>query len=345
MTKLYFAGLFICLANAGCASERLYVKVRDDKGAPVTNATVSVQFSSSHVVFSSGTTKNYKAKTDSTGNAVVKFNCTSSDIWWHVEADGYYRSNTMKTHFKGEDVVIPPVFGYWKLHEHEKKAEITLYPKKNPQPMYMYSRGMGVKSPIKNGRYGFDLQLFDWLPPYGKGKIADFYYVRERLDETNSVVKAKFGQSRFFLFKNGESGYPKLGDIIGRIEFEKNCGAYVEKKTGCKTFPSLYCADINKDFKSSFPISIVGNDKREVWLQESSIIGDDEYMVIKSRVKYDDKGNIVSYNYSKILGSFGLSYKVSADEIVFNPRPNDTNLEFDPERNLSQGKTGRGMLP
>lgn len=32
-------------------------------------------------------------------------------------------------------------------------------------------------------------------------------------------------------------------------------------------------------------------------------------------------------------------------ELVFNPRPNDTNLEFDPKQNLYHGKKGRGMIP
>ena len=68
-------------------------------------------------------------------------------------------------------------------------------------------------------------------------------------------------------------------------------------------------------------------------------------MVIRSRVKRDEKGTIVSANYSKILGSMGLMGRVSVEEAVFNPRPNDTNLEFDPERNLYQGKKGRGVIP
>lgn len=68
-------------------------------------------------------------------------------------------------------------------------------------------------------------------------------------------------------------------------------------------------------------------------------------MVIRSRVKCDEKGNIVSANYSKILGTMRLVGGVGVKEAVFNPRPNDTNLEFDPDRNLYQGKKGRGMIP
>lgn len=68
-------------------------------------------------------------------------------------------------------------------------------------------------------------------------------------------------------------------------------------------------------------------------------------MVIRSRVKCDENGNIVAANYSKILGPMGLFGMVGLKEVVFNPRPNDTNLEFDPNRNLYQGKKGRGMIP
>ena len=46
----YLSIMALLFAGTGCASERLYVKVVDDEGAPVSNATVSVYFSSSHVI-------------------------------------------------------------------------------------------------------------------------------------------------------------------------------------------------------------------------------------------------------------------------------------------------------
>ena len=113
---------FLLLGNVGCASESLYVKVVDDEGRPVSNATVNVDFTSSHVVFGEGTDHHYEAKTDSNGNAVVKFNCTSSDFAWSVEADGYYRSDLHTENFKGEDVIIPPGIGHVVLHEHDKRG-------------------------------------------------------------------------------------------------------------------------------------------------------------------------------------------------------------------------------
>jgi hypothetical protein len=86
-------------------------------------------------------------------------------------------------------------------------------------------------------------------------------------------------------------------------------------------------------------------DEFRVWVCESPVINGNEYMVIRSRVKCDEQGNIISANYSKILGPAGFAGLINLEESVFNPRPNDTNLEFDPERNLYQGKKGRGMIP
>ena len=74
------------------------------------------------------------------------------------------------------------------------------------------------------------------------------------------------------------------------------------------------------------------------------VIGKEEYLVLRTRVLHDQKGNIISSNFSRILGEFKVVPSVTSAEVIFNPRPNDTNLEFDPERNLSQGKTGRGMV-
>ena len=345
MKKTLVLVLLFPIAHLGCASERLYVKVVDDEGVPVSNATVNVGFSSGHVVFGQGRSCDYKAKTGQDGNAVVKFNGGSSDVYWSVQAKGYYPCDTRHEVFNIEVVQIPPIFYKVNMLEHEKRGDVVLYRKKNPQPMYAYTREMDIKSPLANGRYGFDLERFDWLPPHGRGKVADFYYIRERPDVTNMNVKVKWRQSNYFLFKDREPSHPNLGDVIGRIEFDENCGAYIGKQTGCESFPSVYRADPYRKYLRSFPIKIRSNGGNTSWLEEDDVVKCGEYMVIRSRVKCDEHGNIVSANYSKILGSMGLMGMVGLEEAVFNPRPNDTNLEFDPERNLYQGTKGRGMIP
>ena len=110
MSKCRIMLTFLFLAHAGCAGERLYVKVVDDEGIPVSNATVNVGFSSGHVAFAQGRSCDYKAKTGRDGNAVVRFDGGSSDVYWSVKADGYYPSDTHHEVFNVEVVQVPPVF-------------------------------------------------------------------------------------------------------------------------------------------------------------------------------------------------------------------------------------------
>ena len=291
------------------SSERFRVTVTDSEGLPVTNALVSLGFSAGNVVFAEGKSYNYEAKTDTQGKAEIKFDCKSSDFGWAVKADGYYRSDVYTEHFKGEDVIVPPVFVKVVLHEHEKHGEVTLYRKKNPQPMYAYGlyESLKVRWPRENGRYGFDLRLFDWVAPKGKGEVADFYFVRNVVDG-------------------------KPGECVGHLEFDDKCGAYVRKQTGSKSFPSTYGAETNAVFTSRFQFMFL-NDKGAI--DYGAIIGKDEYMVLRTRVKCDDNGNIKETNYSKILGLFGKGKGgVETMETVFNPRVNDPNLELDSPKNF-----------
>ena len=143
MTKVLVLMVFAFVINAGCASERLYVRVVDNDGKPISNAVVKVGFSTSNVLFGGGHSSRSKsgyaeAKTDQNGDATVKFDCKSASFGWKVEADGYYRSNLHKETFKFDEVIIPPCFGKVILKEHEKFGKEKLYKIKNPQPMYAH---------------------------------------------------------------------------------------------------------------------------------------------------------------------------------------------------------------
>ena len=134
MTKVLVLMVFAFVINAGCASERLYVRVVDNDGKPVSNAVVKVGFSTSNVLFGGGHSSRSKsgyaeAKTDTEVNAVVKFNCKNASFGWDVEADGYYRSNSRREQFKFDEVIVPSCFVKVVLHEHEKHGSVILWKK------------------------------------------------------------------------------------------------------------------------------------------------------------------------------------------------------------------------
>lgn len=61
-------------------------------------------------------------------------------------------------------------------------------------------------------------------------------------------------------------------------------------------------------------------------------------MVLKTRVVTNAVGEVTSCNYSKILGPVFIDNRLWFKYMVFNPRPNDPNLEFDMENNLATGR-------
>lgn len=323
MNKLRILFVSIALAAEGCASERMCVQVADNEGHPVSNATVTVSFTSGHIIFGNGTPRYYESTTDANGNAIVRFDCDSSDVHWSVKKEDYYTSGPYTEVFKTDGVFIPPVYYNVIMLEHEKHVTTTLWKKVNPAPMYAHYPIERRKLPKENGRYGFDLAEFDWLPPHGRGKELDFYVIRDyhALTEAGTFT-------------------------VGMVEFERGCGYYIAKNNGCKSFQTAYHADTNAIFKSSMQVLCEHRKGTHEYDYPLPLVDKDSHIVLRTRVKYDENGNMISANYSRILGEFSVMPSVSVSESIFNPTPNDTNLEFDSTRNLYQGESRRrGTIP
>ena len=314
MNKYLTSTLVFCMACSGCASERFRVTVTDGDGLPVSNAVVSLGFSAGHIVFAPGRSYDYKARTDAHGKAEIIFNGRSSRFGWDVKADGYYRNGPHDETLNVEVTQVPPIFYTVTILEHEKERKVTLWKKKNPQPMIVH--GVGYEEdehrvPSKNGRYGFDIMKYDWLPPLGRGEIADFHYVRCFGDDVPDGV-------------------------VGWLEFPEKCGMYTGKQTGCKNFPSTYGADTNAVYKSRITFIFDHSDDGKKGITYKDIVNEDEYGVLRTRVVCDARGNIIKANYSKVLGPFRFGdwcgkWVILTPCAVFNPRVNDPNLESDPE--------------
>ena len=148
--------------------------------------------------------------------------------------------------------------------------------------------------------------------------MADFYYVRAIGDGLSD------------------------GGSVEWLEFDNGCGAYFGKQTGCKEFPSTYCANAKAVYKNKLPFAFTRNNSS---VERREIASADEYIVLRTRVKVDSMGNIIEANYSKILGPFRFDRFVKTPCVVCNHRVNDPNLESDCRRNMLKQFNSNGYPP
>jgi hypothetical protein len=192
----------------------------------------------------------------------------------------------------------------------------------NPIPMYArYLRSGDFPIPAYNVSLGYDLVKSDWLPPYGKGETSDFIF---RLDCQLGEIRADgiqlFDAVLSLTFSNDGDGIQEImvpvrkGSIFRLPRFAPEPG--YSNKWVSKTFAnedSDYC-----EFK------------------------EDQNFIYRVRTKKDDKGQIVSALYGKIVGPLFYEVRTQGANIrmmyYLNPTPNDRNLEFDPEKNLFGGR-------
>lgn len=365
-----------CMASRPRASQigHLFVVLTDrETGGPITNATVTVR---TQTEFNIGRTleshfTKTSATSDSNGVAHVEFQFYDSDFSWRVDAPlhfngrfgsgyGYEKFGCVVEESDYADINTNTVEGLAKytelaslygtdFSEYVAKFQprsitytnnvihrvVCLTPKHNPLPMYAYDGYAGDFLPMKNPEVvitnglevlkyktvDFDMKdnlrlstkpnyVRGWDPP--AGHVSDFRIERFAL-QTNDVET-----------------------LFGWIEFAPGCGAYKRNTTGDPSFPTTYEADTNETFVSRIPFEYSSVSGKVVCAQ--SILGESEYMVLKTRVVTNAVGEVTSCNYSKILGPVFIDNRLWFKYMVFNPRPNDPNLEFDMENNLATGR-------
>ena len=136
-----------------------------------------------------------------------------------------------------------------------------------------------------------------------------------------------FRIERFSVTSNGTT------TVHGSINFAPGCGAYIAKLPGDGHYPLIYEADTNATFLSSIPFEYNIVSGRVV--QSSQLLSEEQCMVLKTRAVANEVGEVVSCNYSKIYGPMFVGRRMIFDTLIFNPTPNDTNLESDSNNNLA----------
>jgi hypothetical protein len=202
-----------------------------------------------------------------------------------------------------------------------------LKPVKNPISMFAHVFGnTRIRIPTIGVNYGYDLEMCEFVSPYGKGKCSDIIFLVNGSNDGNGngriqmTIRTNGEKTGFyeFLTPDRERGSILISDYVA----PDNC--YKE----CLTF----------EFDSNHMSAAMSQPK-------------DRNYYFRVRCRLNSDGSINSCHYGKLYGPFtfwniplahGGVASFGLDACYFNPTPNDRNVEFDTKRNfLHKGNVNR----
>ena len=314
--------LLICLlpvvTNGQSAKMSFQVKVINDAGEAMPDCEVVITTFDRWVPgtgFGEDIFNKQKLRTDEEGVVRVTAKSKRNDLHYSATApSGYYRTRRARYEYSHQED------GKWQPDN--QKFEVVLKRIKNPIPMYAKGVGLvrGLEMPELGKEVGFDLIRADWVAPYGKGRVSDLVFSME----SRFVSIYDFDCSLTISFSNAGDGLIGVKKPLNqgsrlRLEYYAPVGGYapvLERKAFAH---------------SKMEPMTVGYDKEQNYY-------------FRIRTVLDENGEVESAHYGKIHGDiqFWPNGKIRF-RYYLNPRPNDRNLEFDPERNLFPGE--RVVLP
>jgi len=280
---------------------KITVRVVDESGNPVAGANVGVGFELN--------TQKKEIPMNGITNSEGRFSASekcNGYIGFNVVKSGYYMS-VGQYNFKYEKK------GFMQWEPWNPEITVVLRKIENPVPMYARNtKDSLIEIPVTGKDVGFDLILFDWLTPYGKGQIADFYC---------NLYVSRRGPSDFEY--KLDISFPRKFD--GIVSFEEDLMQGSEFKLPRFAPENGYKKDIR-----------VFIDRKPIGASNRSFKENRSYIFrVRSEV---ENGKLKKALYGKIIGDIGIGTKKQGTAnlyIKYYLNPDFTrNLEFDPKRNL-----------
>lgn len=282
-------------------AEAKYVyRVVDDEGQPVSDATAHVWFKSYGRPQDNA---EWEIQTDQSGVFQVVHR-VNERFCVGIDKEGFYHAHD-EIYYLGDPA--PAVEnGKWQPYGEERVLvlkKIRTLGRLTVLPGHMRMGRWPI--PCQNQWVGFDLELMDWVPPYGQGRTADYL--------------AKFSSR----VNNGISDYCYKMDVC--FTNMSYAGAYVKTKDRKSDLEWNTCADTNSVYQTKF--SFV-REKGTMGVRREEFLDDGKYLVYRVRTKVNEKGELTAAHYGVISGRWaaGSSLMVLGDT-VFNPIENDVSIE------------------
>ena len=269
------------------------IKVVDDMGEAVPDATISVTF------YTSPQKVDVKrGKTDAGGCFSAKGLCIGEAHAW-IRKDGYYETKIDPT-FR----VLPEKDAERLRKWSEGTVETMATLKKMRDPANLVFHYMEYKKfPATNEVVKLDLEMLDWCPPYGRGLHDDMHLVFDGW--RNPKDWYDFHEHLSISFPNCVDGfYRRTADVTSGFRYGYSASTN-----------EVYGKDL--DFRFARVMSGVTN---------RVCLANDEYLVYRVRTQTNELGQVTHANYGRI--GEGVSQQIGLSmRSWFNSKDNDTNLE------------------
>jgi hypothetical protein len=315
-SKIILAALAFSLAGCithGQVAHDLTLKVSDDTGQPLAGAQATIKF------LKIGGEEVNTGLTDQNGefNARTEMSLGTS---LKAEKPGHYMARFDNLN---------------NFHIPTGKATVPLVLARVLKPIALHAmRLTSIKLPSPNEWLGYDLEVADWMPPHGKGKTADIrlkfnseflgWTLSEKKmagareanrDISEDEIRRSYGKWRGVL----EISFP--GEKEGMITEAERYWFYGQLRLPHLAPETGYAPSLR--FENEIGVPYGKKDPLRVGY------------FLRTRVKLDADGDIISANYAKIYDEIRFDARGSVSFwYYFNPTPNDRNLEFDTARNL-----------
>lgn len=280
------------------ADAKILYRVVNDEGDPVANANVHIWFRTTHPKL---IVEDLVVNTDSNGMFVAAHK-TNDRLSCGIDKAGYYHTFDRVT-FSDPRVYTCAIDGKWNPYGNTRT--VILKKVKDPKVLVCLNKTKKYVIPVYDTWLAFDFERYQFVAPYGEGKNPDVLL-------------------RFTLNNPARKDYHMKMDVS--FTNMPYAGAYLMKKDMFSDFKNVYHADTNANYRQTFAYSFDRYPQKRPIVSE---LGEDEYLVFRTRTKIDKKGQLLSANYGVLYGPWGFVGPggMKIQFLVFNPTPNDTNLE------------------
>lgn len=279
------------------------ILVLDSDGIPIEGADARISLMVSKTTGWGGKTYFVSGKTDNEGLFTGQGE-TQAYATYSASAEGYYGAGIRFNDFNGASGIL----GFRKWQPWNPTVTVVLKKNKNPIAMYAYQTGR-IEIPKNDEFFGYDLVKGDWISPHGKGITSDFLFKLEHIDMGGGSATQLFTLA--------------FSNIADGIQTFKTANSQGSKLISSHHAPS-------SAYKNSLDQKIVWEaGKGTTYATHKKGDGTNYYF----RVRCDGE-KLETCLYGKIYENIRYDSKKLSFNYYLNPSQNDTNIEFDPKRNL-----------